>query len=133
MLKKVSAFLALIVSLFALMSLAAAQAQQTSNGATSGATPQPGQSAEQKQETKPTPPPQNPPRPTGNDIPTIISERTDEVALTVTVTDPYNRLVTGLEKKHFEIFEDKVKQTIEASKTMMYPSAWASPLMYQAA
>ena len=115
MLKKVSAFLALIVSLCALLSLVAAQAQQTGGGATSEATPQQGQSAEQKQETKPTPDPQNPRRPT-SDTPTIISERTDEVALTVTVTDPYNRLVTGLEKKHFEIFEDKVKQTIEGFK-----------------
>ncbi|MDX2030985.1 MAG: VWA domain-containing protein [Blastocatellia bacterium] len=37
---------------------------------------------------------------------------TDLVSLTVTVTDPYNRLVTGLDKQHFEIFEDKVKQEI---------------------
>jgi Ca-activated chloride channel homolog len=38
---------------------------------------------------------------------------TDLVSLTVTVTDPYNRLVTGLDQKHFEIFEDKVKQDIK--------------------
>jgi Ca-activated chloride channel family protein len=38
---------------------------------------------------------------------------TDIVTLTVTVTDPYNRLVTGLDRQHFEIFEDKVKQSIE--------------------
>jgi Ca-activated chloride channel family protein len=38
---------------------------------------------------------------------------TDVVTLTVTVTDPYNRLVTGLDRQNFEIFEDKVKQTIE--------------------
>ena len=38
---------------------------------------------------------------------------TDVVTLTITVTDPYNRLVTGLDRQHFEIFEDKVKQTIE--------------------
>lgn len=38
---------------------------------------------------------------------------TDLVTLTVTVTDPYNRLVTGLDRQHFEIFEDKVKQSIE--------------------
>ncbi|MFN0084813.1 MAG: VWA domain-containing protein [Blastocatellia bacterium] len=37
---------------------------------------------------------------------------TDLVSLTVTVTDPYNRLVTGLDRQHFEIFEDKVKQEI---------------------
>lgn len=35
------------------------------------------------------------------------------MTLTVTVTDPYNRLVTGLDPQHFEIFEDKVKQSIE--------------------
>jgi Ca-activated chloride channel family protein len=38
---------------------------------------------------------------------------TDLVSLTVTVTDPYNRLVTGLDRQHFEIYEDKVKQSIE--------------------
>lgn len=38
---------------------------------------------------------------------------TDLVTLTITVTDPYNRLVTGLDRQHFEIFEDKVKQSIE--------------------
>lgn len=37
---------------------------------------------------------------------------TEVVSLTVTVTDPYNRLVTGLEQGHFEVFEDKVKQHI---------------------
>ena len=31
----------------------------------------------------------------------------------VTVTDPYSRLVTGLDRQHFEVFEDKVKQNIE--------------------
>lgn len=38
---------------------------------------------------------------------------TDLVTLTVTVTDPYNRLVTGLDRQHFELYEDKVKQSIE--------------------
>ena len=42
-------------------------------------------------------------------IPVII---TDLVSLTVTVTDASNRLVTGLDKQHFELFEDKVKQDI---------------------
>jgi Ca-activated chloride channel homolog len=37
---------------------------------------------------------------------------TDLVSLPVTVTDYNNRLVTGLGKQHFEIFEDKVKQEI---------------------
>jgi Ca-activated chloride channel family protein len=38
---------------------------------------------------------------------------TELVSLTVTVTDPYNRLVTGLDKQHFEVYEDKVRQSIE--------------------
>jgi Ca-activated chloride channel family protein len=39
--------------------------------------------------------------------------KTDVVTITVTVTDSYNRLVTGLDRQNFEIFEDKVKQSIE--------------------
>lgn len=38
--------------------------------------------------------------------------QTETVNLMVTVTDPYNRLVTGLDKQNFEVFEDKVKQDI---------------------
>ena len=34
------------------------------------------------------------------------------VQVNVTVTDPLNRFVTGLEKEHFRVFEDKVEQTI---------------------
>jgi len=34
------------------------------------------------------------------------------VAVNVTVTDPLNRFVTGLEKQHFRLFEDKVEQSI---------------------
>jgi len=37
---------------------------------------------------------------------------TELVLIPVTVTDPLNRFVTGLEKEHFKIFEDKVEQTI---------------------
>ncbi|MBS1810991.1 MAG: VWA domain-containing protein [Acidobacteria bacterium] len=42
--------------------------------------------------------------------------KTEVVTLSVTVTDPYNRLVTGLDRQHFEVFEDKVKQDIEFFK-----------------
>ncbi|HKX32463.1 MAG TPA: VWA domain-containing protein [Blastocatellia bacterium] len=38
---------------------------------------------------------------------------TDVVTLTVTVTDRDDRLVTGLDRRNFEIFEDKIKQNIE--------------------
>jgi Ca-activated chloride channel homolog len=34
------------------------------------------------------------------------------VQINVTVTDPLNRFVTGLEKEHFKLFEDRVEQNI---------------------
>ncbi|MBV9405920.1 MAG: VWA domain-containing protein, partial [Acidobacteriaceae bacterium] len=34
------------------------------------------------------------------------------VLINVTVTDPLNRIVTGLEKEHFRLFEDKIEQQI---------------------
>lgn len=36
----------------------------------------------------------------------------DLVLVNATVTDPYNRLVTGLEKENFQVFEDGVRQEI---------------------
>ncbi len=36
----------------------------------------------------------------------------ETVFVKVSVTDPLNRYVTGLEKAHFKVFEDKVEQTI---------------------
>ncbi len=35
------------------------------------------------------------------------------VLVTVTVTDPLNRLVTGLEKEHFRVFENKREQEVQ--------------------
>ena len=37
---------------------------------------------------------------------------TQLVSLNISVTDPLGRLVTGLRKEHFEIYDDKVKQQI---------------------
>jgi Ca-activated chloride channel family protein len=37
---------------------------------------------------------------------------TNLVLIPVSVTDPLNRFVTGLEREHFKIFEDKVEQSI---------------------
>lgn len=37
---------------------------------------------------------------------------TNLVSLTVSVTDTYGRFVTGLNRDHFEVFDDKVKQQI---------------------
>jgi Ca-activated chloride channel family protein len=77
------------------------------------------QKPEQKQEAKTTPAPekQSPlqplrPQSTNQGDQDRIKEFTDLVSLPVTVTDAYNRLVTGLDRNHFEIFEDKVKQEI---------------------
>ncbi len=86
-------------------------------------TPPAGQSSDQK-ETKPVPADvkQTPSSATqqiqrqlsdktGQDEKSIIID-TELVSFTVTVTDPNARLVTGLDKQHFEIYEDKVKQVI---------------------
>jgi Ca-activated chloride channel family protein len=89
--------------------------------------PPAGQSSEQKQpdqkqEAKPAPADtkQTPSSP-ANQIQRQLSDRvgqepiiidTELVSFTVTVTDPNGRLVTGLDKQHFEAYEDKVKQVI---------------------
>jgi Ca-activated chloride channel family protein len=36
----------------------------------------------------------------------------ETVFVKISVTDPLNRYVTGLEKEHFKVFEDKVEQTV---------------------
>ncbi len=68
------------------------------------------------QQTKPEADPQkkSTPAPIENnqDSPSL-KFKTEVVTLSVTVTDPYNRLVTGLTRQNFEVFEDKVKQNIE--------------------
>ena len=45
-------------------------------------------------------------------VKTDIRVDTNMVLVPVTVTNPYNQPVTGLEKEHFKIFDDKVEQTI---------------------
>jgi Ca-activated chloride channel family protein len=54
---------------------------------------------------KPTPPAAKGPR-------TDIRVDTTVVLINVTVTDPLNRFVTGLEKENFRLFEDKTEQKI---------------------
>ena len=41
----------------------------------------------------------------------------DMVIVNVTVTDPYDRIVTGLERDNFEVFDDKVAQKIVSFST----------------
>jgi Ca-activated chloride channel homolog len=43
----------------------------------------------------------------------LVQIGTNLVSMTISVTDPYGRFVTGLSKEHFEIFDEKVKQQIE--------------------
>jgi Ca-activated chloride channel homolog len=84
--------------------------------------PEQKQESEQKQEPKTTPAPPAPekqsplqplrPPSTNQGGQDRIIDVTDMVSLPITVTDAYNRLVTGLDRQHFEIFEDKVKQDI---------------------
>lgn len=50
--------------------------------------------------------------PTVDSRPTNIKINSTLVLINVTVMDPLNRFVTGLEKEHFRLFEDKVEQEI---------------------
>ena len=45
------------------------------------------------------------------------------VMVNVTVTDPYDRIVTGLDQDNFEVFDDKVEQKIESFSTEDAPIA----------
>ncbi len=45
-------------------------------------------------------------------LPPRIKVTVETVVVRVTVTDPLNRYVVGLEKEHFKLFEDKVEQTL---------------------
>lgn len=44
--------------------------------------------------------------------PPLFKVGVETVFVKVSVTDPLNRYVTGLEKEHFRVYEDKVEQTI---------------------
>ena len=65
----------------------------------------------------PTPPDRQAP---ANSTPSVKVD-VDLVLVNATVTDPSNRLVTGLEKDHFKIFEDKVEQRISQFSTEDMP------------
>jgi Ca-activated chloride channel homolog len=42
----------------------------------------------------------------------VVITNTDLINFTVTVTDPYNRYVSGLNKKHFTVYEDNQEQEV---------------------
>ena len=59
------------------------------------------------------------PKSSDKEPPVVLEQRpgsirvdTTLVQINVTVTDPLNRFVTGLEKEHFRLFEDKIEQKI---------------------
>jgi Ca-activated chloride channel homolog len=56
---------------------------------------------------RPKPPTEGPPQPRAS-----IRVDSNLVLIPVTVTDPLNRPVTGLDKEHFRVFEDKIEQDI---------------------
>jgi Ca-activated chloride channel homolog len=46
---------------------------------------------------------------------------TETVCVRVSVSDPLNRLITGLKKEHFRIYEDKAEQTIASFSQQSVP------------
>jgi Ca-activated chloride channel family protein len=48
---------------------------------------------------------------------TPLSADVNMVVVNVTVTDPFDRIVTGLDKENFEVFDEKVEQNIVAFST----------------
>lgn len=52
------------------------------------------------------------PAPTATSRSGVLRVNKTLVLINVTVTDPLNRFVTGLEKGHFRLFEDKTEQEI---------------------
>ncbi len=90
-----------------------------------GSTSIPGASAERKDHQNP--PKNEPPtnivirRPPIHSTP--IHVRVDRVIVPVTVTDSYDRIVTGLDKKNFEVLDNKVRQKILSFTTQDAPIA----------
>lgn len=54
---------------------------------------------------------------------TPIQVNVDRVIVPITVTDSYDRIVTGLDKNNFEVFDDKVRQKILSFSTEDAPIA----------
>lgn len=106
-----NAFSRFAFCLLLLVCVAGIYAQQS----TSGNQPRVAPKAEQVVPTQPPASPSGQKKPEDKQGPIAII-KTEIVTLSVTVTDPYNRLVTGLAKQNFEVFEDKVKQDIEFFK-----------------
>ena len=44
--------------------------------------------------------------------PPVFKVNVETVFVKVSVTDPLNRYVTGLEKEHFKVYEDNIEQTM---------------------
>lgn len=75
----------------------------------------PSQAQEKSAKPEPTPPPAADAQKQGQEVPdnTTVTNTTDLVNLTVTVTDTYGRYVSGLNKSAFAIFDEKQQQEIK--------------------
>ena len=52
------------------------------------------------------------PKPPANAVPDTLHQRVNMVLVPVTVVDPYDRLVTGLQQDNFRVYDDGVEQEI---------------------
>jgi len=46
------------------------------------------------------------------------------VVVNVTVTDPFDRIVTGLDQENFQVYDEKVEQKSSPSRRKTLPSPW---------
>jgi Ca-activated chloride channel family protein len=78
-------------------------------------------------ESSRTPAPDNPPAQAsvrrGTIHPAPIQVDVNMVVVNVTVTDPYDRIVTGLDESNFQVYDEKVEQRITAFSTEDAPIA----------
>ncbi len=87
-----------------------AQAPSKNASAAEGSSPQQAEATPITQVKSPVEATQQPARPAQPDDSVRLNR--DIVTVSVTVSDPYGRFVTGLDKTHFEIYDDKIKQDI---------------------
>ena len=97
----------LAFALIALTTHSLAQAQEKNDKA---ATQTPTQTTQQTQKQTPTPAPAT--KPQEIDSNGVVLVNTDLITLNVTVTDTYGRFVAGLDKKHFQVLDEKLPQDI---------------------
>jgi Ca-activated chloride channel family protein len=109
--------IAMIMSLYLLTGLPVARTQQALPGATP--TPQHGQGGTKSE----SPLAQATAQGNGAEGETVTKVHTELVTLNVTVTDKRHNPVSGLDSRHFEVYEDKVLQKIEFFSNIDAPAS----------